>query len=148
MMSGNVNILILACLFSILTALIIRDDSNRSDESISNDLYHITPLKVSSGVYYEHVEEMRRSVSNCRIAIFLDIGQHRRYYDDLISRMKKLRGQCKSGENWCSQSTEHYYWDNRWEMVAELQKQFQTQFEELEMTRLNLPKKLGTQLRL
>lgn len=144
-MNGIMITLILLCLFCNISA---QGNSEKLDESTQNEYFQITPFKTSSGVYYEYVGEMRRSVSNWRIAVFLDIGRQRRYFNDLKARLKKLKEQCIAKEKWCHDLVVLYNWEDKWEMAEELQKQYQNQIDELSNTKKRMPKKMTSQLRM
>ncbi|XP_043482087.1 uncharacterized protein LOC122511095 [Leptopilina heterotoma] len=143
-MNGTMITLILFCLFCNISA---QNNSERPDDSTYNEYFQITPFKTSSGVYYEYVGEMRRSVSTWRIAVFLDIDRQRKYFNDLIARLKKLKEQCRAKEKWCQDLVVLYNWEDKWEMAEELQKEYQNQIEELSISKKRMPKKMTSQLR-
>ncbi|XP_043469391.1 uncharacterized protein LOC122503050 [Leptopilina heterotoma] len=136
---------------TIALCLVLTAGAN-SDDSLANDpttstFFQITPFNISSGVYFEHFGEVRRSTSRWRVAVFLDIGKQIRHYNDLKLRLERLKEYCRPGENWCEQTMYQFQWGDKWEMASELQLQFRGQIEELENTRTSLPRKMSSQLK-
>ncbi|XP_051176159.1 uncharacterized protein LOC127291222 [Leptopilina boulardi] len=109
--------------------------------------YQITSLDISSGIYYEYSGEVRRSVSNWRISIFLDIGKQVRHFEDLNYKLNDVKQQCFPKEEWCGVRIKSFPWEDRWEIAADLQRELQRQIEELERTRQNLPILVSSQFR-
>lgn len=132
---------IAAFLYLVYSSMVLTARSKLDPPSSLTDdnSYQIIPFETTSGVYFEYMDVVRRSVSNWRIAVFLDIGTQCRFFDDLKSRLRRLKTQCGPDENWCEELVQNYEWEDRWEMASELQKQFRTQIEELENTKTTLP---------
>ncbi|XP_043460860.1 uncharacterized protein LOC122497677 [Leptopilina heterotoma] len=109
--------------------------------------YDITPVIVSSGIYFEHVSEVRRSTSRWRVAVFLDIAKQRRHFNDLKARMERMKELCQQQERNCNGPPDSFNWEDRWEMVEEIQNQFQIQIRELQNSKETSPIRLSSQLR-
>ncbi|XP_043464121.1 uncharacterized protein LOC122499712 [Leptopilina heterotoma] len=146
-MMMRVAVITLLCLLSITTTQTRQGALSRPEAPQGGDQYQITPFQSSSGMYFEYIGEVRRSVSNWRIVVFLDVGKQCRFFDDLKQRLRKLSAQCGPGEEWCLDLMESYQWEDRWEMASELQEQFRVQIEELENTRRTSPRRMASQLR-
>lgn len=118
------------------------------EDSLHGEEYNISPFTISSGAYFEHVSEVRRSTSQWRVTVFLDIAKQQRHFNDLKARLERMRELCLKQERWCNGPPDSFNWEGKWEMAAELQNQFQIQILELQNTNSRFPQKLSSQLRI